>query len=132
MLSAIISVKSLHTSSSSSSSSSSSLMRSMRTALRLASDLSPSTILDVAETIKTSQIGIGTWAWGDKFFWGYEDSQDEELFNTFQVTFYDSLFPFPFFTIISLYRHVLIMELHCLILQRSMALGSLNYFSGDL
>lgn len=80
MLSAVISVESLLTSSSSSSS-----MRSMRTALRLASDLSPSAILNVAETIKTSQIGIGTWAWGDKFFWGYEDSQDEELFNTFQV-----------------------------------------------
>ena len=32
-----------------------------------------------------SQIGVGAWAWGDRLFWGYDDSQEQgaqEAFNT--------------------------------------------------
>ena len=29
------------------------------------------------------KIGLGTWSWGNKFFWNYKVSSDEELFETF-------------------------------------------------
>ena len=29
------------------------------------------------------KIGLGTWSWGNKFFWDYRVSSDEELFETF-------------------------------------------------
>jgi len=35
-------------------------------------------------TIKMSPIGCGTWAWGNRFLWGYnvdEDKQLQEAFN---------------------------------------------------
>lgn len=29
--------------------------------------------------LSSQKLGIGTWAWGDKFFWGYDSSQDDDL-----------------------------------------------------
>jgi len=29
------------------------------------------------------RIGLGTWSWGNKFFWNYKVSSDEELYETF-------------------------------------------------
>ena len=29
------------------------------------------------------KIGLGTWSWGNKFFWNYKVSSDEELYETF-------------------------------------------------
>lgn len=47
--------------------------------------------------MQLSKIGIGTWAWGDQFFWKYESGQDKELQETFNycqseggVSFYDT------------------------------------------
>ena len=31
----------------------------------------------------TKKIGLGTWSWGNKFFWDYKVSSDEELYETF-------------------------------------------------
>lgn len=36
--------------------------------------------------IRISPIGIGTWAWGDRFVWGYSKDQDAELKASFQTT----------------------------------------------
>jgi pyridoxine 4-dehydrogenase len=46
--------------------------------------------------MKVPPLGIGCWAWGDSSFWGYDSSQDEELYETFKVcvdngiTFFDT------------------------------------------
>lgn len=29
--------------------------------------------------VEVSQLGIGTWAWGDSLFWGYSEAMDKEL-----------------------------------------------------
>ena len=29
------------------------------------------------------RIGLGTWSWGNKFFWNYKISSDEYLYETF-------------------------------------------------
>lgn len=29
--------------------------------------------------------GLGTWAWGNKLVWGYDDSMDEELQEAFNL-----------------------------------------------
>lgn len=29
--------------------------------------------------LKVSPMGIGTWAWGNKFLWGYKEEMDQEL-----------------------------------------------------
>src|SRR5437899_9634557 len=36
--------------------------------------------------IRVSPLGIGTWAWGDRFVWGYKRDGDAELQATFQAT----------------------------------------------
>lgn len=36
--------------------------------------------------IQVSALGIGIWAWGDRFVWGYNPSSDSELQATFQAT----------------------------------------------
>lgn len=47
-------------------------------------------------SITTNEIGFGTWAWGNKLLWGYDESQDEELQQVFDlmvangVTFFDT------------------------------------------
>ena len=34
-------------------------------------------------SLKLSPIGVGTWAWGNRFLWQYSKSDDEALENTF-------------------------------------------------
>eukprot|EP00639_Heterosigma_akashiwo_P033544 CAMPEP_0194719000 /NCGR_PEP_ID=MMETSP0296-20130528/10500_1 /TAXON_ID=39354 /ORGANISM="Heterosigma akashiwo, Strain CCMP2393" /LENGTH=316 /DNA_ID=CAMNT_0039620545 /DNA_START=5 /DNA_END=952 /DNA_ORIENTATION=- len=34
-------------------------------------------------SLKVSQIGVGTWSWGNKFLWGYNQAMDDELQATF-------------------------------------------------
>jgi aryl-alcohol dehydrogenase-like predicted oxidoreductase len=36
--------------------------------------------------IRISPMGIGTWAWGDRFVWGYSRDQDADLKESFQMT----------------------------------------------
>lgn len=36
-------------------------------------------------SLSVSPIGLGTWAWGNKFLWGYDESMDEELQSTFNL-----------------------------------------------
>ena len=46
--------------------------------------------------ITTNEMGFGTWAWGNKLLWGYDESQDRELQQVFDlmvsngVTFFDT------------------------------------------
>ncbi len=35
--------------------------------------------------ITTNEMGFGTWAWGNKLLWGYDESQDEELERVFEL-----------------------------------------------
>ena len=30
------------------------------------------------------KIGLGTWSWGNKFFWNYQQSDDLDLLETYQ------------------------------------------------
>ncbi len=39
-----------------------------------------------ASDIRISPLGIGTWAWGDRFVWGYDRGQDADLKSTFQAS----------------------------------------------
>lgn len=47
-------------------------------------------------SITTNEMGFGTWSWGNKLLWGYDESQDEELRQVFDlmvdngVTFFDT------------------------------------------
>ncbi len=36
--------------------------------------------------VRVSPLGIGTWAWGDRFIWGYSRSSDPDLQAAFQAT----------------------------------------------
>jgi pyridoxine 4-dehydrogenase len=36
--------------------------------------------------LKLSEIGIGTWAWGNRLLWGYNEDQDQELFKAYQYS----------------------------------------------
>jgi pyridoxine 4-dehydrogenase len=38
-----------------------------------------------ADTMTHPGIGVGTWAWGNRFLWGYNTSQDAELEATFRA-----------------------------------------------
>lgn len=42
-------------------------------------------------TSKVSKLGIGTWAWGDKFYWKYKPSQDEKLQEAFNYCVNDGI-----------------------------------------
>jgi aryl-alcohol dehydrogenase-like predicted oxidoreductase len=52
--------------------------------------------IELTKNISIAPLGIGTWAWGDKFFWGYDSSQDPALYDTFKacvdngITFFDT------------------------------------------
>lgn len=35
--------------------------------------------------LTVSPMGLGTWAWGNQFLWGYEEDMDEELQQVFNV-----------------------------------------------
>ena len=35
--------------------------------------------------LKVSPMGLGTWAWGNQFLWGYETDQDAELQEVFNL-----------------------------------------------
>ena len=35
--------------------------------------------------LKVSPMGLGTWAWGNQFLWGYEKDQDAELQEVFNL-----------------------------------------------
>ena len=37
-----------------------------------------------AGPIEISEIGFGTWAWGNKLLWDYDPSQDEEIYQSYQ------------------------------------------------
>jgi hypothetical protein len=39
----------------------------------------PSERVTIADGVDISPLGLGTWAWGNQFLWGYEEDQDEEL-----------------------------------------------------
>jgi len=45
---------------------------------------------------KISQLGIGTWAWGDRFYWQYNEAEDGELLKVYEhclqqgVNFFDT------------------------------------------
>ncbi|CAB9514615.1 Uncharacterized oxidoreductase At1g06690, chloroplastic [Seminavis robusta] len=38
---------------------------------------------DAAATLKLPPLGLGAWAWGDSFFWGYDKKEDQELQRVF-------------------------------------------------
>lgn len=50
----------------------------------------------LAGGLEVSKIGVGTWAWGDKFYWKYSEDEDKELQKAFDyckdngVTFFDT------------------------------------------
>ncbi|KXZ43024.1 hypothetical protein GPECTOR_106g118 [Gonium pectorale] len=35
--------------------------------------------------LKVSPMGLGTWSWGNRFLWGYDESQDPELQQLFNL-----------------------------------------------
>mmetsp|Transcript_42286 Transcript_42286/g.68576 ORF Transcript_42286/g.68576 Transcript_42286/m.68576 type:complete len:226 (-) Transcript_42286:99-776(-) len=37
-------------------------------------------------SISVSALGVGTWAWGNKLLWGYDESMDEQLEKVFACT----------------------------------------------
>ena len=38
----------------------------------------------VAEPFYIAGVGVGTWAWGNQFLWGYDPAQDTELAACFR------------------------------------------------
>ena len=59
-------------------------------ALRPASSVSlfggeKSVALGGARELQVSPMGFGTWAWGNKLLWGYDEGQDASLFEAFDV-----------------------------------------------
>ncbi len=53
-------------------------------------------ILPAPETSAVTGVGVGTWAWGNQFLWGYDPAQDETLAACFRravelgLTFFDT------------------------------------------
>jgi pyridoxine 4-dehydrogenase len=41
--------------------------------------------IKVADNLYLSPMGCGTWAWGNRFLWGYEPSMDEQLQEVFNL-----------------------------------------------
>ena len=39
--------------------------------------------IKVADNLTLSPMGCGTWAWGNRFLWGYEPSMDRQLQQVF-------------------------------------------------
>ena len=52
--------------------------------------------LNIGNDVEIAKLGIGTWAWGDKFFWKYKAEEDENLQASFNylvdkgVNFFDT------------------------------------------
>lgn len=46
--------------------------------------VSSTSLRTLAGDLKVSNLGIGTWAWGDKFFWKYNPDLDDELQKTYE------------------------------------------------
>ena len=41
------------------------------------------------------EIGIGTWAWGDRFFWGYGNKyKEEDVIQAFQESIHNNIYIF--------------------------------------
>ena len=38
-----------------------------------------------AGPLQISSIGCGTWSWGNRFLWGYNTDQDEELYESYKI-----------------------------------------------
>jgi aryl-alcohol dehydrogenase-like predicted oxidoreductase len=38
-----------------------------------------------AGPITISQIGCGTWSWGNRLLWDYDTSQDEEIYQAYKL-----------------------------------------------
>ena len=36
-------------------------------------------------SLTVSPMGLGTWAWGNKFLWGYDETMDQELQEAFNL-----------------------------------------------
>ena len=57
------------------------LAKSRVLSLEAANDL-----VELIDGQKVSKLGIGTWAWGDSLFWGYNNSQDSMLQEAFNAS----------------------------------------------
>ena len=62
-------------------------------AQQAAADESP-----LPNTIQLPSMGLGAWAWGDSFFWGYNPKEDEELRKVFDYAISQSSSPVLFDT----------------------------------
>ncbi|GAX26258.1 hypothetical protein FisN_16Lh088 [Fistulifera solaris] len=47
--------------------------------------LQPSIGTVSAGPLQISSIGCGTWSWGNRFLWGYNPDQDEELYQSYKI-----------------------------------------------
>ncbi|MGK7957718.1 MAG: aldo/keto reductase [Crocosphaera sp.] len=43
------------------------------------------TFVNVSSSLSLSQMGCGTWAWGNRFLWGYNQTMDKELQQVFNL-----------------------------------------------
>ncbi len=56
----------------------------------------PAAILPAPESSAVTGVGVGTWAWGNQFLWGYDPAQDDTLAACFRravelgLTFFDT------------------------------------------
>jgi hypothetical protein len=56
----------------------------------------PSVKKVTAKNIEISEIGCGTWSWGNRLLWDYDTSQDEEIYQSYKyvrnagVTIFDT------------------------------------------
>ena len=41
--------------------------------------------LSVSDNLQVEQLGFGTWAWGNKLLWGYDEAADAELQKAFNL-----------------------------------------------
>jgi pyridoxine 4-dehydrogenase len=41
--------------------------------------------LSLGEGIRVERLGFGTWAWGNKLLWGYDEAQDKQLQDSFNA-----------------------------------------------
>jgi len=51
---------------------------------KMTASTSSESLVELAGGLKVSPLGIGAWSWGDRVFWGYDDSQEgaaQEAFN---------------------------------------------------
>lgn len=49
----------------------------------------PSEAVELIGGIKVSPMGLGTWSWGNRFLWGYEEEMDPELQQVMAVIMTD-------------------------------------------